>query len=161
MLLHSMFTFHTDRHLHYGKQKPPVFSPGEALTEAPGAEKKQDKKSQHQRHKIMHPSLNMTPVERKISRRPPQQSPGVCGDSQPPAGSRHFKQQAQHRSGLTLKIQNATAVIIDRHMFVQNIWHNSSRSHDLMQEAAGKRAQVCGNGCQSIKHESINQKNFS
>lgn len=108
----------------------------------------------------MHPSLNMTPVERKISRRPLQRSRGVSGDSQPPAGSRHFKQQAQHRSGLTLKIQNATAVIIDRHMFVQNIWRNSSRSHDLMQEAEGKRAQVCGNGCQSIKHESINQKHL-
>lgn len=45
MLLHSMLIFHTDRRLHYGKQKPPVFPPGEALTEAPGAEKEQDKKN--------------------------------------------------------------------------------------------------------------------
>lgn len=29
-----------------------------------------------------------------------------------------------------------------------------------MQEAEGKCAQVCGNGCQSIKHESINQKHL-
>lgn len=136
-----------------------MFSPGEALTEAPGAEKKQDKKTPTSAAEN-DPSI-APPVERKISRRPPQQSPGVSGDSQPPAGSRHFKQQAQHRSGLTLKIQNGTAVIIDRHMFVQNIWRNSSRNHDLMQEAEGKRSQVCGNGCQSIKHESITKFIFT
>lgn len=47
MLLHSMLIFHTyfTISLHYGKQKPPVFPPGEALTEAPGAEKEQDKKN--------------------------------------------------------------------------------------------------------------------
>lgn len=72
----SLFTFHTGRHLHYDRQRTAAwFSPAKVLIET--LRVKERYKKTEQQHKIIHSSLNVTPLESKSPEHHSLQSPGI------------------------------------------------------------------------------------